>query len=260
MEKDLAISESNEAQEVSKVKRNTHRSWMVFAAVFFLLLAIFAACMAGRYITPLLAGGYSIRGVDVSHYQGEIDWQELAAQDISFAYIKATEGTTYTDECFKKNWAAASETELAVGAYHFFSFSSPGKNQAEHFIEIVGSLSGKLIPAVDVEYYGSEQPDKEAVIQELTDLLKTLEEMYDVKPVIYTTYTAYHDFIKGNFDEYPLWIRNVYFTPNLGLLGKWSIWQYTDREILDGYSGEERYIDVDVFGGNEEEWKAWVIP
>lgn len=260
MEKDLSISKKSEDGHASETKKNTCKGWIILAAVLLLMMSLLAACMAGRSITPLFAKRYNVCGVDVSHYQGEIDWQELAAQDISFAYIKATEGTTYTDDCFKKNWAAASETELAVGAYHFFSFSSPGKNQAEHFIEIVGSLSGKLIPAVDVEYYGSKQPDKEAVVQELTDLLKTLEETYDVKPVIYTTYTAYHDFIKGNFEEYPLWIRNVYFTPNLGLLGKWSIWQYTDREILDGYSGEERYIDVDVFCGTEEEWGAWVIP
>lgn len=260
MEKERIINKNNEDGSVLGVKRNIRRGWMIFTAILLLIMAFLAACMAGRYVTPLFAGRYSVRGVDVSHYQGEIDWQELAAQDISFAYIKATEGTTYTDDCFKKNWTDAAKTELKVGAYHFFSFSSPGAKQAEHFIEIVGSLSGKLIPVVDVEYYGKEQPDKEAVVQELTDFLNTFEEMYNVRPMIYTTYTAYHDFIKGNFDDYPLWIRNVYFTPDWGMLGKWSIWQYTDREMMDGYSGEEQYIDVNVFYGNQEELEVWVLP
>ncbi len=243
-----------------KVIKHLSRKRIIIIAAVCLLLALLAACMAGRRMTPLIAKWYSIRGVDVSHYQGDINWQELAAQDLNFAYIKATEGSSYRDDCFEKNWAEAAETDLTVGAYHFFSFSSPGKNQAENYIETVGSLSGKLIPAVDVEYYGMEPEDLQAVVAELSALLDALEDMYGVKPLIYTTYSAYFDIIKGNFEEYPLWIRNVYFTPDLGLLGKWSIWQYTDREILDGYQGEERYIDVNVFHGSQEEWEGWVLP
>lgn len=260
MKEDQSIGKNKERASVSKAKRSTRRRRMIFAAMLLLVMALVAACMAGRRITPLFAQGYPVRGVDVSHYQGEINWQVLAEQDIVFAYIKATEGTTYTDECFKKNWADAAKTDLMVGAYHFFSFSSPGINQAEHFIETVGSLSGKLIPAVDVEYYGTQEPEKQTVVNELADYLETIEAMYGVKPVIYTTYSAYHNFIRGNFDEYPLWIRNVYFTPDLGLMGKWSIWQYTDREIMAGYSGEEQYIDADVFCGSEEEWEKWILP
>jgi lysozyme len=241
-------------------KKTGHRKWVAAAALFLLLSALFAGCMAGRLITPLFAKQYALRGVDVSHYQGEIDWQELASQGISFAYIKATEGSSHTDEYFEKNWAEAADTVLLMGAYHFFSFSSPGVNQAEHFAEVVGGLSGKLVPAVDVEYYGGQQPDQERAKQELAALLNRLEELYDVKPLIYTTYEAYDDLIKGSFEDYPLWIRNVYWPPDAGFHGTWSFWQYTDRQELSGYSGSERYIDMNVFAGNEEQLQQWILP
>ena len=76
---------------------------------------------------------YPVRGVDVSHYQGTIDWPVLAAQDLDFAYIKATEGSSHTDEKFAENWEAAKDTGLRIGAYHFFSFDSPGESQLKHF-------------------------------------------------------------------------------------------------------------------------------
>ena len=80
---------------------------------------------------------FPIRGVDVSHYQGEIDWSVLSENDIEFAYIKATEGSTYVDDCFEYNFNSALDTDLFVGAYHFFSLESDGTLQAGHFIRNV---------------------------------------------------------------------------------------------------------------------------
>lgn len=196
------------------------------------------------------AGDYEVRGVDVSHYQGEIDWEKMAEQDVDFAFIKATEGSGHVDERFYDNWQAVGQTDLAVGAYHFFSFDSPGRTQAEQFINTVGDLTGKLPPAVDIEYYGEKAgnpPDKEAMAAELQEMLALLEVHYQRKPIIYTTYEVYDRYIKGNFDEYPLWIRNVYYPP-MGEMGeRWTFWQYTDREILEGYEGQEKYVDMNVF-------------
>lgn len=109
-------------------------------------------------------------GVDISHYQGTVDMRALADQGISFAYIKATEGAAHTDECFQANWENAKAAGLYRGAYHFFSFQSLGEEQARHFIETVGDLTGAMIPAVDVEPYGgylTAGPDKGALIREL---------------------------------------------------------------------------------------------
>ena len=93
---------------------------------------------------------YPVRGVDVSVYQGRIDWDTLAEQGISFAFIKATEGSGSEDPNFQRNWGQARQSGLRVGAYHFFSFDSGGDTQAENFIRAVEPVEGMLPPVVDV--------------------------------------------------------------------------------------------------------------
>ena len=213
----------------------------------------------------LFAKKYEIRGVDVSHYQGDIDWEKMVDEKIDFAYIKATEGSSYVDEKFHTNWENIAQTDLYYGAYHFFSFDSAGETQARNYITTVGSLEGKLIPAVDVEYYGDKESrknelDRKAITEELGVLLHALEEEYHTKPIIYTTYSAYHDFIEGSFDEYDLWIRNVYYTPDIDMRGRWLYWQYTDRAKYDAYTGEEQYIDMNVFAGSRAAFSDMILP
>lgn len=94
---------------------------------------------------------------------------------------------------------------------------------------------------------------------QLGEMLSVLEEHYQVKPIIYTTYTIYSKYIKGEFEEYPLWIRNVYFPPSGTLKDAWLFWQYTDTAVLDGYVGDEKNIDMNVFRGTEEELKMLLV-
>lgn len=100
---------------------------------------------------------YPVRGVDVSAYQGAIDWPTLSAQDIDFAFIKATEGSSFVDSRFAYNYKEAQKTSLRIGAYHFFSFDSAGETQADHFIETVQRIPGMLPPVVDIEFYGDKE-------------------------------------------------------------------------------------------------------
>ncbi|MDD4096568.1 MAG: GH25 family lysozyme [Oscillospiraceae bacterium] len=200
---------------------------------------------------------YPIRGVDVSNYQGEIDWALLGNQDVSFAFIKATEGSTFVDASFSRNWEAAQKTDLRVGAYHFFSYDSPGITQAENFIRIVTPFDGMLPPVVDVEFYGdkeSNQPAKEVVTEELRAMLLELESQYGVRPIIYATKVTYHLYIEDEFSDYPLWIREVWFSPDECGKYDWTFWQYTNREKLEGYSGDEEFIDMNVFFGTRREF------
>lgn len=85
---------------------------------------------------------HPVRGVDVSRYQGEVDWPVLAGQGIDFAFIKATEGSSYVDPHFALNLKGATDAGLRVGAYHFFSFESAGTTQADNVIKVVSSGSG----------------------------------------------------------------------------------------------------------------------
>ena len=150
--------------------------------------------------------GYTIKGVDVSSYQGDIDWDVLSSQGIEFAYIKATEGSSTVDRCFEANWQGASKTDLRIGAYHFFSFESSGENQAKLFCGTVKALPDMLPPVIDVEFYGS--------------------------------------IVKDDFTDCGIWYRSVYSKIPSGI--KWTIWQYSNRHVLKGYNGSERYIDMNV--------------
>jgi lysozyme len=134
---------------------------------------------------------YPVRGVDVSHHQGEVDWDKLSKEDISFAFIKATEGSKYKDEQFDRNWSKAAATDLRIGAYHFFSLDSPGADQAENFCNTVGAVKDMLPPVVDVEPYGNYQDpgqlDKEKMLAELSDFLVGVESYYGLKPILQQT-------------------------------------------------------------------------
>lgn len=201
---------------------------------------------------------YPVRGVDVSVYQGDIDWQTLAGQNIDFAFIKATEGSSFVDPNFSYNYENAIKTGLRIGAYHFFSFDSGGDTQAANFIDTVYKYQSMLPPVVDFEYYGKyvKQPptDKEAVRKELSVMLEALEEHYGVKPIIYATETSYEYLIADSFESYDIWIRDVFAKPKLCGGRKWTFWQYTNRERLKGYDGKEKYIDMNVFYGTKEEF------
>lgn len=203
---------------------------------------------------------YPVRGIDVSSYQGEIDWQTLSSQNISFAFIKATEGSSWVDPCFAYNYEQAQNTKLRIGAYHFFSYDSTGKAQADHFIATVKKTEGMLPPVIDLEFYGDKEnnpPKQKQVRNQLDDMLKKLEDYYGQKPIIYATEKSYSLYLSDAYEEYDIWIRNVITGPSLVDNRQWTFWQYTNRARLEGYHGKEKYIDMNVFNGTPEEFAAY---
>lgn len=225
-------------------------------------VAILALIWNGVFIlNDVYADDYDIKGVDVSSYQGKIDWDVLSSQNISFAYIKATEGSSFVDKNFAFNFEEAQKTSLAVGAYHFFSYDSEGKTQAENFINTVAPFEGMLPPVIDLEFYGDKDkypPNREDVEKQLKTMLLLLEEHYGLKPVIYATERSYQLYLSNDYKEYDIWIRNIISRPELSDGRAWTFWQYTNREKLDGYNGEEKYIDVNVFNGSLDEYTSYL--
>lgn len=215
-----------------------------------------AASMCSTYFAEAVVNKerYPVMGVDVSHYQGEISWQSLEDQGVSFAFIKATEGSSYVDEFSAQNLENAAETDIKISAYHFFSFDSSGETQAENYISAVSPEEINMPPVVDVEYYGDKQcnkPSPEETEFILRPLLERLEDHYGVKPIIYTTFPVYMRYISDAFAEYPLWIRNINCEPEFL---DWEFWQYSDKGELYGFCGEEKYIDLNVYNGSMEEF------
>ncbi|MDO4741990.1 MAG: GH25 family lysozyme [Candidatus Saccharibacteria bacterium] len=221
-----------------------------FAVVIVVVLAFFiynAVKTRQLNINQWFANG-QILGVDISLYQEDVDMEKLASQGVQFVYIKATEGSKYVDKDFQKNWENALRAEIPAGAYHYFSYKESGLAQAAHFIETIGDLEGRLIPAIDMELTPKEAedpPKKEDVVKSLRAMVAALEEEYGVKPMIYAQKDYYDLYLAEDFKDYPRWVRNVYYPVFLDAGDAWSVWQYNDRGILEGYSGE-KYIDLNI--------------
>ena len=153
--------------------------------------------------------GYEIHGIDISHYQGEIDWEKLRNHGmiekcpVRFVMIKATEGASKLDDKFNDNFYQAREYGFIRGAYHFWSVHSSGRAQAEYFMKQVKLEEGDLPPVLDVEHKAKSQTDEEFKESVLT-WLRLVEKKYGVKPIIYTYYKFKMRYLSDPiFDEYP---------------------------------------------------------
>jgi lysozyme len=243
-------------------KKRIHK--LVIYAMILLIIGLFFTVVLwfqGVYIpNDSTAKHYPVKGVDVSAYQGEIEWTKLQDQGIKFAFIKATEGSSFIDRYFEKNWENARKTNLQIGAYHFFSYDSKGTTQAHNFIKTVPFDKQSLPPVIDVEFYGDKEknpPERKQVEKELQTMVEMLEDKYGKRVILYTTKKAYDLYIKNSFEQCDIWIRDVFTEPSLPDKRNWTFWQYTDREQLKGYNGEEKFIDVNVFHGSEREFEEY---
>ena len=196
--------------------------------------------------------GYEIHGIDISHYQGKIDWDELRNNGmiercpVRFVMIKATEGSTRIDDCFEDNFYQAREHGFVRGAYHFWSTRSSGRAQAEHFLRHVKLEDGDLPPVLDVEHKAKDQTPEEFKESVLT-WLRLVEKAYDAKPIIYTYYKFKMAYLSDSiFDDYPYWIAH-YYVDKVDYQGPWKFWQHTDCGRLPGIKG---YVDFNIYNGS----------
>ena len=191
--------------------------------------------------------GYEVHGIDVSRYQGEVEWEKVIAQGIDFVFIKATEGNTLVDSQFQSNWQQLSDLKVRKGAYHFFRPTVSPIEQAKHFSKLVEMDYGDLPPVLDIEI--TDGVSKSTLINGAKSWIKIVESNFGMKPIIYTSQKFYNTYLEGHFDDYPLWIAryNNYAEPAINGTNHWSFWQYGNRGKIEGIEGD---VDFNVFKGN----------
>jgi lysozyme len=178
-----------------------------------------------------------VRGVDVSHHQGEVDWVRVRRDRIGFAYLKATEGSSFTDPRFLAGARAARSAGLRVGGYHYFSLCSPGAPQAAHFARVLDSAPARSMPpAIDLELLGNcaEPPPRPELLDQVRAFIDTVERRTGQQVVVY----AYPDFearygFAAALDRRQ-WVRRIGSTPPTR---EWFIWQKDDQAVIDGITG-----------------------
>ena len=231
------------------------RCAIVVVAVAVLAAAVFLGVRAEVIRPNMIFVPQGVQGVDTSEYQGSIDLEALSRGGIEFVYAKATEGTTHIDAQFAATRAQASGSRVALGAYHFFSFDSPGAEQAANFAATAkGAWNDPSIrslrPAVDVEWYGDKKqnpPQAEDVHRELRAFVDGIEAACGHKPLIYAGNDIYDRYLRGHFDDCDLWISCRRWPAWMEWpQGGWNIWQYSDVGEVTGAANEEGHVDLDV--------------
>ena len=194
-----------------------------------------------------------VHGIDVSHYQGTIDWQQVAGAGVAFAFMKATQGITTVDPLYTQNWSGAQAAGLLRGAYHFFEPEDDPTQQAEHFLSVVQLGTGDLPPALDVEISGG-LPASE-IVQGVETWLAAVQKATGRTPLLYTDNSFWKTLGTTAFGAYPLWIAEYGVSSPVLPAGwsRWTFWQYSESGSIAGVSGT---VDLDLFQGSLVELQA----
>ena len=191
-------------------------------------------------------------GIDISHYQRkeDIKWDSLSIRNgaipIKFAVLRATMGNKNADKHFQEYWELAKKHNLIRGAYHFYRADEDPVLQANNFLETVKLESGDLPPVLDIEKIPKRKSQAE-LVKDLKVWCKIVEEAYGEKPIIYTYYHYYKDYLRGEFDDYPLWLANYNDVSEPSPDDNWDFWQFTENGIVYGINTK---VDVDIYNGN----------
>ena len=191
-------------------------------------------------------------GIDVSEFQGKVDWDEVGILDekypVQFVFIRATAGNDRVDAQFKKNWEGAKENKIIRGAYHYYRPNENSIEQANLFIKTVKLQKGDLPPVLDIEKLPKNQ-SLDSLKKGLKRWLTKVEKHYQVRPIIYSGERYYSDFLKEEFGEYLFWIANYNFYREK-IEDDWLFWQFTEKASLPGI---EHRVDVNIYNGDLEQ-------
>jgi lysozyme len=199
-----------------------------------------------------------IFGIDVSQYQGTIDWDNVEAIEeqfeLKFVVVRATAGSRKVDLKFKKNWKNLTESMYIQGAYHYYRPDENSTDQANNFIKNVKLRKGHLPPILDIEKMPKGQ-SMDKLKEGLQNWLTIVEKHYGVKPIIYTGEKYYEDFLQEDFPNYHFWIAN-YNPWKEKIEADYLMWQFTEKAQLHGIN---ELVDVNVFNGNVDDLKKVCI-
>ncbi|CAG5083480.1 glycoside hydrolase family 25 protein [Parvicella tangerina] len=201
---------------------------------------------------------YPVQGIDVSHHQGEIDFEQVKMDGWDFVIMKSTEGGDWKDTRFNSYYKDARKAGLTVGVYHYYSFCTDPIVQVNHFIDVVGDLKGDLPPAIDLEF--DNNCNTSIPVQKFRAnfklFLDRLLEHYNVYPIIYCNEAFYEKYLNvKDFEKCLFWVRNIISQPDLA--GRmWDFWQYTAKGSVPGINGA---VDLNAFSGRRFQFEELIL-
>lgn len=204
----------------------------------------------------MMASTSKTQGIDVSKWQGSVNWQSVKEANIAFAFARATYGSTEVDSEFNSNWQAMKEAGIIRGPYHFFVAADDPTAQADLFISTVGSLDrNDLPPVIDIE---ADSGTSSTLVADVQTWLDLVEEKLGRKPIIYTSPSYWNEYMTNDFGGYPLWVAEYGVSAPKSVNGwsTWSFWQYSQSGDLGGLNP----VDLDYFNGSQNDLLAFLRP
>jgi lysozyme len=193
----------------------------------------------------LCASGVTTKGVDVSHWDGTVNWASVKAAGVKFAFAKATEGTGTRDNTFADNWAGMKAEGIIRGAYHFFHPGESASAQANFVADTVGPLDADDLPIVcDLET--TDGVSSSGIVSAALTFLKDVTQLTGKQAMLYASPGFLSSW--GGLTNYPLWIANYGVScPSMpsGFSG-WDIWQSSESGSVSGIGSN---VDIDAFNG-----------
>lgn len=206
------------------------------------------------------ADGPTVFGIDVSRFQGAIEWPKVADAGVVYAWIQISRSLTDIDPRFEENWQGAKDAGILRGAYQRFQPDEDVAGQAQLFLDKLGPYqAGDLPPMLDVEDSGGLGPG--AIAAAVQQWLDIVEPAVGVTPIIYTGYYFWRDEVGGpDFTRYPLWVPN--YSADCPLVppqwSRWTLHQYSSSATIPGITANT--VDVNRFNGTLEELQALAAP
>lgn len=223
------------------------------------LVVLFGLYVGRRYILPHSVNvdryRYPIAGIDVSKHNGEIDFDQVSDDNYQFVFIKASEGKTYQDDAFERNYAGARNAGLKVGAYHFFRKNRSGKEQADNFLNVIKGKPMDLPLVIDLEddWGNGVNIDRKLALERVLDMINILNDKgYPV--MIYTNLDGYGKYYKDMLGDHDLWLCS-FTSPDLLPEMPHCIQQFSHEGNVAGVKGD---VDLNVFRGTKKEWNRYL--
>ncbi|MCO7190649.1 MULTISPECIES: glycoside hydrolase family 25 protein [unclassified Pseudoalteromonas] len=184
----------------------------------------------------------AVLGIDVSHYQGVVDWQQVAQAGVQFVYIKATDGITYRDPDFYSHFKGAQAAGLKVGAYHFFEPDDDPIKQVDNFVTTVQGLGLTLMPMLDVEITSNRSSQQ--ISSGVAKFIAAVEKRIGCQTILYSYGDYWQQNLSDQFANQPFWLADYADSPSVPEQAHaWWLWQYSDSARV---AGVQTQVDIDV--------------
>ncbi len=236
-------------------ENNTRQGKIIIAFAFVILISIWRPIINFEHDVDIHNNMSSdidttmLTGIDVSHYQGKINWSSVE-KNVDFIYLKATEGITYIDPLFHRNSELVRNISIPSGSYHFFEPNDDGGKQAAEFLRHIKVHDFMLPPVLDIEV--SKGVEKSLIKKRAKEWLEAVEKALGCQPIIYSYTDFYATHLAGEgFDRYQFWLADYSTTAKLpATVDKWVFWQHTAKGKVEGIS---RSVDKNWFDGTKSQ-------